>query len=328
MDKNNQRYFAGIDIGGTKIYVVVTDENGRILGNAKRKSKPERGFEEVMERAVKTAREACEEADVPVKKLAAVGVGAPSPILEDGTAILAPNMGWHNVPLVKTLAKALDQRVFAENDCNAGTLGEFALGAGKGAKSLAGIFVGTGLGGGIIIDGRMIVGASRMAAEVGHVIVQKGGRTCGCGRLGCLEAYASKTGMAKRFREEIHDRGRASLMKELTGGDYEILRSRYLKEAYQKKDEVTVETLNEMADYLGLGIGNLITFIGPDTVVIGGGVFEALGKELLPRVLESTRAFAYPPDSYNDTRIKLAELGDEAVALGAMVYARQCLEAK
>jgi glucokinase len=314
--------FGGIDIGGTKIYAIVTDREGAILASAKKKSKAHQGFETVMERAVSCLKEACDEADVKTGKLAAVGVGAPSPILPDGTAVNAPNMKWFHVPLVPTLHKALGVPVFAENDCNAGALGEYALGAGRGCRSLVGFFVGTGLGGGMVFDGELLRGANLMAAELGHVIVHVGGRRCGCGHNGCLEAYASKTGMARRLAWETLHQGRETMLTELCDGDFASIKSSALREAYRAGDELAVETLHEMADYLGVGVANTITSLGPEVVVLGGGVFEALGEDLLGRVRDAAAAHTHPPDSFADTRILLASLADDAVALGAMVYAR------
>lgn len=317
--------FAGIDIGGTKLYTVITDAKGKILGSGRKKSRPERGFDGVMERVAKCLHEALEDADVALEDLAAIGVGAPSPILPDGSAVRAPNMGWENVPLVPTLEKAFGRPVFAENDCNAGTLGEFALGAGQGSKTLVGLFVGTGLGGGIVIDGKLITGENRMAAEVGHMVMVVDGRACGCGHKGCLESYASKTGMGKRFKQEIVNKKRDSVLRKKCDGEYDNVKSKILRDAYLAKDAVTVETVHEMARFLGLGVGNMITLLGPDTVVLGGGVFEALGEELIARVREAAKESAWPPPSWGDTKVKLAALADDAVALGAMVYARDSL---
>lgn len=315
--------FAGIDIGGTKLYAVVTDAAGKILGSDRKKTKPEKGVESVLERAAECVAEACKDAGLSMDTLTAVGVGAPSPILPDGTAVCAPNMGWERVPLVKILRKSLGVPVHAENDCNVGTLGEYALGAGRGSKSLVGLFMGTGLGGGIVLHDTLIDGENRMAAEVGHMVVVADGRPCGCGKRGCLEAYASKTGMGYRFRREILLERRPSLLQELSPEGFDNVKSSILAKAWSSKDAVAVETLKEAARFLGIGVGNMITLLGPDTIVLGGGVFEALGKELLPLVCKGAEAVCHPPASYKDTKIVLAALGDDAVALGAVVYAQQ-----
>lgn len=324
--KRDSGMYAGIDIGGTKIYAVVTDGAGKIHGRGRKKTKAAQGFDSVMERTARCLAEACDDAKLASDKLVAVGVGAPSPILPDGTAVNAPNMpGWDHVPLVPALEKTLDLPVFAENDVNAGTLGEYALGAGQGAKTLAGFFMGTGLGGGLIYHGELLRGENRQAAELGHMIVQVDGRRCGCGHRGCLEAYASKTGMGRRFNYEIGLEGRESILTELCPDGFNNVKSSLLAKAWGAGDAVVCEALEEATRYLGIGIANLITALGPDRVVLGGGVFEALGKELVPRVRKAAAACTHPPSSFKDTKIVLAALGDDAVALGAMVYARESL---
>jgi glucokinase len=316
-------YFAGIDIGGTKISTLITDGEGKILGRAKKKSRSQKRQESVLERATSCCQEACEDAGIKIETLKAIGVGAPSPILPDGTAVEATNLGWKDVPITKILSDALRRPVYAENDCNVGTFGEYALGGHGNSKLIIGLFMGTGLGGGIVKDGKILVGENSMASEVGHMTIQPGGRPCGCGKIGCLEAYASKKGMAYGFKEGIVFQGKPSVLTELVeDGSYENIRSSILKKAWNAGDDVAQTTLREAATYLGIGVGNLITLLGPSVIVIGGGVFDALGEELMPILLGAAQEHTFPSRSYKDTRIELASLGDDAVALGAMAYAR------
>ncbi len=321
--KRNAARYVGVDIGGTKLYAVVTGSRGKVLGKARCKTGG-KGFKKVLARVGDLVQDACLDAGASPGKLRAVGVGAPSPVLPDGTAVRAPNLGWKMVPLTSTLEAALGLPVFAANDCNAGTLGEHVFGAGKEARALVGLFMGTGLGGGIILDGKILEGVNHQAAELGHAIVVKGGRRCGCGNRGCLEAYASKTGMGRRVIHEVLCEGRETVLTEMCGGhQYANIRSGILRRAYEAEDELTVETLHEAAEYLGQGIGSLITLLGPDMVVLGGGVLEALGDALLPRIKEAARSVTFPARSFADTRIRLAALGDDAVALGAVAWAMQ-----
>ena len=315
--------YAGVDIGGTKLYAVITNAKGKVLGKARCKTGG-KGFKKAMSLVRDLVAEACASADVDLATLRAVGVGAPSPVLPDGTAVRAPNLGWEMVPLTARLQAALDRPVFAINDCNAGTLGEHVFGAGKKATALVGLFMGTGLGGGIVLDGRLITGANHQAAELGHAIIVKDGRRCGCGNRGCLEAYASKTGMGRRITHEVLCEDRQTLLTELCGGHhYGNIRSGLLRRAYEAGDDLTLETLHEAAAFLGQGVGSLITLLGPDMVVLGGGVLEALGEALLPRIKASAKAVTFPSSSFDDTRIRLAALGDDAVALGAVAWAIQ-----
>lgn len=319
-------FFAGIDIGGTKISVVIAGEDGRVLGRARRKSKPERGFVAVMDRVTETVDEACEAAGLVRSALRAVGVGAPSPILPDGTAVSAVNMGWTNVPLGPALEERLGRPTFAENDCNVGTFGEYALPKPRRKGTLIGLFMGTGLGGGVVLNGRIVRGDNSLAGEIGHMTVVPDGRACVCGKRGCLEAYSSKTGLAYEFKHAILLERQRSILPELAGEDgLDNVRSSILRRAWDEKDEVARVALRRAARYLGIAAGNLVTLLAPTTVVLGGGVMEALGDELLPLVREAAEQHAFPSASFRAATIELASLGDDAVALGAVAYAASCL---
>jgi glucokinase len=326
--KDGDRLFGGIDVGGTKILAMVADEKGNVISTSKKKTKGEAGFKSVCERAAAALREAAEIENLTLDHLSAIGIGVPMPVLPDGTTPNASNLpGWKNQPLIRTMEELTYRPCFAENDCNAGTFGEYVFGAGKGTKTLIGLFVGTGLGGGIVFHDRLIVGENHMAAELGHIIVQEGGRICGCGHKGCLEAYASKTGMARRIAWEILIEGRKSLLSQTVPEDnYATVKSSVLQEAYRRGDPVAVDALNELAHYLGIGVAAFITIFGPDLIVIGGGVFEALGKELLPKVKESARQRVFPEASFRDSKITLTQLGDHAVGLGTVAWAKHCLD--
>lgn len=330
MAKKGGRLFGGIDIGGTKILAIVADENGSILAASKKKTKGAGGFKPICERAVLALREAAEMEGLALEDLDCVGIGVPMPVLPEGITPSASNLpGWKNAPVTKTMEALTGRPCCSENDCNAGAYGEYVYGAGKNAKTLIGFFVGTGLGGGIVFHDQLIMGENRMAAELGHIIVQEGGRICGCGHKGCLEAYASKTGMARRIAWDVFFEGRQSLLSQsVPDGDFASIKASILQDAYRKGDAVAVEALDELAHYLGVGVAAYITIFGPDLIVIGGGIFEALGRELLPKVKESARKRVFPESSFKDTKITLAQLGDFSVGLGAIACARNKFEAK
>ncbi|OGQ91095.1 MAG: hypothetical protein A2289_05115 [Deltaproteobacteria bacterium RIFOXYA12_FULL_58_15] len=317
--------FGGVDIGATKLHAVIATADGKVLARARKKSKGKKGFDVVMQRVAAVLEKACSEANVAIGDLEAVGVGAPSPIRPDGTAVNATNLGWSDAALAASLMKCIPRPVVAENDCNLGTLGEFVYGVGQGSQSLVGLFVGTGLGGGIVLGGEMVRGPHHLAAEVGHMIIEAKGRKCGCGHIGCLEAYASKTGMGNRLRTEIEKNGRFSLLQEEEGLDLRNVRSGILARVYAAGDEVVREAVGEVAWYLGLGVANLITLLGPEVIVLGGGVLEALGEEMLESIRKSAKAATFPEVAFGDVKLVLSELGDDAVALGAIAYARSQL---
>jgi len=324
MAKQEDQLFVGIDIGGTKLHAVVADPRGNILGRARKKVGKDKRFDAVMARVEEVAQSACARASVELGAVAAVGVGAPSPILPDGTAVCAPNLGWTNVPVGAVIGARLERPCRVANDCDAGTLAETVFGAARGARSAVGLFMGTGLGGGIVIDGQLVSGDHHLAAEVGHMIVVREGRRCGCGHHGCLEAYASKTGMAARIVAAAK-KGRKSQLTKRTDGKLPKLRAKLLSRAYQDRDALAVEVIDEAADFLGVGVGNLMTLLGPSVVVLGGGVMEAMGKLLLDRVRAAARAVTFPEAAFGHTRIELATLGDDVVALGAVALAMQDL---
>ncbi|MCL2000497.1 MAG: ROK family protein [Planctomycetes bacterium] len=326
--KTVSRLFGGIDVGATKILALVADERGNIISVAKKKTKGDVGFKAVCERVLTVIREAADMENLSLEQLSAIGIGVPVPVSLDGVTPGASNLpGWKNAQLVKTMETLSGRPCFAQNDCNLGTYGEYIYGVGRNAKTLIGLFVGTGLGGGIVIDGQMLVGENNLAAELGHIIVQEGGRICGCGHKGCLEAYASKTGMARGIAWEIFFQGKESLLTQIVPeNNFATIKASFLQEAYRKGDPVTVDALHELAHYLGVGIANYITIFGPDMVCIGGGVFEALGRELLPKVKESARRRVFPEPSYRDTKISLTQLGDYSVCLGAIAYAKGRLD--
>jgi len=316
-----KRRLGGIDIGGTKVHAIVAKANGRILGRARKRLNGNRDLDNVVARARDCLRSACRRAALELSDLTAVGIGAPSGITPDGIAVNAPNLGWHDVPVVRSFSEHLRLPVTVDNDCNAAALGEYVLGAGRGARTLVAMMVGTGLGGGIIHRGEMLAGTNSLAAELGHVIIVPGGRTCCCGRAGCLEAYASKNGLAASIRHAVEVEGRTSMLAPEGVVEIKHLRSGHLAEAYHAGDEVTREAIGDAARHLGLGIANLITILGPDRFVLGGGVLEKLGEQMIGEIREAAREWTFPPSSYDDTKIVLSTLGDDAVALGCVVMA-------
>lgn len=313
--------FAGVDIGGTKIHVVIATEKGKVIARSRRKTPGQLGFKGAIKSVVDALEDACKIAKCSKNNLRCVGVGAPSPINHKGIAINAPNLGWKNEPLISTLEKKLALPIVAGNDCDMGTFGESYFGVARKAHSAIGLFMGTGLGGGIVIENQLIRGAKHLSAELGHMTVVVDGEPCGCGKKGCLEAYASKRGISRTIRHAILCDEEKSLLEKLCKGNYHELRSGLLKRAYQANDALAKRALHRSADYLGIGIGNIITLLGPEVVVLGGGVIEALGKELLPRIKKSAKKHCFPISSFSNTQIKLAALGDDAVALGALAWA-------
>jgi glucokinase len=330
MGKNVSKPVIGVDMGGTKILAGVVSAEGKILGTAKRATKPGSGPEKVIERMVKTAQDAVKAAGLEMKEIAGLGAGAPGPLDPDrGVVIFTPNLpGWENVPLAKLLSEGLEIPAYIENDVNLGTLGEWALGAGRGVKDMVGIFVGTGIGGGLILDGALRQGWRKACAEVGHIILLAEGPMCGCGNRGCLEALASRTAIERDIWAGIKA-GRESLIPEIMGQDSrERMTSGALAEAWEKNDPLVREVLGRTQFYLGLAVASLVNLVDPELVVLGGGVVEALGEQYLEPIRWTAYQNFINKRGAKEVKIVPAQLGDQAGLLGAATWARQRLEAR
>lgn len=309
------KYRLGIDLGGTKMHAVVINRKGVVLASARRPTKPEDGYKAVLKRLVRTCAEAAEGADLKLKDFTAIGLGMPGPIDDErGVVHLAPNLGWRERPVAADLRKLIRRPVRLGNDVNFGCLGEATYGTATGSVSVFAAFVGTGLGGGLVLDGRLQNGLHGFAGELGHVPAPFGNQLCACGLRGCLETSASKTGIIRLILKEQR-RGTRSLIK-LKAGDR--VKSSQLREAWKHKCPATRAALKQSCHTLGWGLAAVGSLVDPEVFVLGGGVMEALGKELLPLVREGMGAYSM---AYRTLKpdLRLAELGDDAVAIGAAV---------
>ena len=324
--KTNDDLMLGIDLGGTKILAAVVDQEGTILGNSKRKTRSEQGVEKVIKRIAKTACEAVEDADVSMSAIRAAGIGAPGVAnYNAGIIEFAPNLSnWVDVPLGPLLEEKLDIPVFVENDVNAGSYGEFTVGAGKPYDSMVGVFPGTGLGGGIVLNGQLWRGARNAAAELGHIIVLIDGPLCGCGRRGCIEALASRTAIERDIRGEIRG-GRASIITELTDIDKGKITSGTLAAALAAHDPVVTDVIERAAYHLGIFTGSLVNALDTECVVFGGGLIEACADFMLPLIRETAYRYLIRPVDPEHLPILEAALGDDTIVLGTAMLAKASL---
>lgn len=320
----------GVDLGGTKVLAGVVDRDYKVLQTAKKPTRGEMGVDAVVERIAKTVREATRLAGLQLTDLGGVCSGAPGALNpEDGIVRFAPNIeGWENVPFARLLSEELGGvPVFIENDANLGSLGELTLGAARGVQNMVGIFVGTGIGGGIVLDGKVWHGSHKTAGELGHMVVLADGPVCGCGSRGCLESVASRTAIERDIRLGLRV-GRKSMIPELLERDEkDRITSGVLAEAYAAHDPLVREVIDRSLHYLAVFVGAVINFIDPEMIVIGGGVAEALGEAYVEPVRETAFQYAMNRRDARNVKIVLAELGDHAALLGAAVYARQRLSA-
>ncbi|HKP88283.1 MAG TPA: ROK family protein [Blastocatellia bacterium] len=322
-----KRHILGIDLGGTKVMAALVDDDGQIISRARAKTRAWRDDEQVFQTITSAARRALESAGVDPAHLRAIGIGAPGPLDPDtGYIIESSNMKLKNFPLGPRLAEEFGCPAFVDNDVNAGIYGEFKRGAARGASEVLGMFVGTGIGGGLIINGALYHGFSKNAGEVGHIIIETRGPRCGCGNRGCLEALASRTSMTRDIRRAIK-RGQKTVVKDLLKKDTDLLSGGDLRKAYDAGDKLVIKTLHRTAKLLGLGIGSLVNVLAPEIVVLGGGVIEAMDDDFIARIDRSTRSIALD-FATRGLKIVRAELGDDAGVTGAAMLAREALEGK
>jgi glucokinase len=316
-------YVVGVDLGGTKILAGIFDKSLERIGTAKLSTKADRGLEAVVERINRCVRDAVDETDLTMKNITGVGIGAPGAVdFDSGTVIFAPNLeGWKDVPLKKELEKQLGVPVFVENDANVAVLGVYVAELKGKPKSVVGIFVGTGIGGGLIINGELYSGFNHTAGEIGHMVLEINGPKCGCGNKGCFEALASRTAIFQKIKAGIKE-GEKTLLTEMLGDGLADLRSGDLRKAIRRGDKFVIKIMEQVAEDIGIGVANLINILGPEVVVLGGGVMEALADEMMGIILKNAKEHAMP-GTFKGVEIIASKLGDNAGITGAAVLALQ-----
>lgn len=315
------KYSLGIDIGGTNIAAGVVDENYNIVSKSKVKTNSSRGYEAVLEDIVIAGQQAVKEADLMISDMSWVGMGCPGTCnIETGLVEYANNLKWENVPLQKYVGDALKIPAYIENDANAAALGEFYAGAAKGAKSAIVITLGTGLGAGIIIDGKLFSGSNYAGAEIGHTVINVDGEQCTCGRKGCFETYCSATALVK-FTKRAIEKNPDSLMIKLSEEEGKVS-GRTAFKAAKAGDEAGQVVVDYFIKNLACGIINTINIFQPNMLCIGGGVSNE-GDNLLNPLKERIRKEVYSKNSSNNTEIVLCKLGNNSGIIGAALLGKQ-----
>jgi len=310
------RTVIGFDLGGTKMMAGLVDEKFRVIARAKKRTRGKDGDTDIFGRMVGLIESLLKDNGRTREDIAGIGIGSPGP-LNPFTGVIGntPNLGWNGFPLRDKMQKTLGVPVAVGNDVDMGTYGEFHFGAARKGRHVLGVFPGTGIGGGLIIDGRLHVGASGAAAEVGHVVLDPNGPRCGCGRRGCLEAYASRQAIASRAWALVM-RGGAPALEKAAGRDPANFRSKALARAIAAGDALLEEILRDAARKIGQVIGSLVNVISPDTVVLGGGLVEAMPRVFLTEIRQMVKQVAMP-EIEKCVRVVEARLGDDAVMMGA-----------
>jgi len=315
------RYIIGVDLGGTNIVVGAMPEDGsREIAFRSSPTHAVQGPDSVVERIVQMVEDVITvtsaETGAVRDDFLGIGIGAPGPLdRAQGVVITAPNLGWKMFPLRDRVQVATGLRTTLDNDANCATLGEWWTGAAKGARNVIGVTIGTGIGGGIILDGALFHGVSGVAGEIGHVTIDSNGRRCGCGNYGCLEAYASGTAIAERAREALANEA-AGVLFGLCGGDLKKVTAQMVYIAANQGDPLALDVVRETARFLGAGLGGLLNILNPEVVVLAGGVVNA-GEALFAPLKAEVRRRAFAP-AVDACRIVPGALGSSAGVVGAV----------
>lgn len=309
-------YRLGIDLGGTNIVAGVVNENYEIIATAKCKTNCPRPAEEIIDDMAACALEAVKKAGLTLDDIDAAGVGAPGAIDPvGGEVIFSNNLDFYYVKMAEMLKDRTGIDFFIENDANAAAYGEFVAGAGKGTNNCVMLTLGTGVGGGIIINGRLYSGSNYAGAELGHTVICLGGETCNCGRQGCFETYASATALIRQTKQAMI-RYPDSIMWDMCGGDIKNVSGRTAFDAMRKNDEAGKAVVDKYIYYLAMGISNVINIFQPDLVCIGGGVSKE-GDNIIVPLKKIVAGENYGRNVAFKTDIKSAALGNDAGIIGA-----------
>jgi glucokinase len=311
---SSKKFAVGVDLGGTKIEAAVVDETGKVLNEVRRPTDAQNGAPAVTRQIVEMVRQLCEEhADAPM----GVGVGVAGQVVaETGVVHFAPNLVWRGVPLQANLSEALGMRVRVDNDVRMATWGEWLFGAGKGCHDLICIYVGTGIGGGIVSGGRMLTGNSNTAGEIGHIIIDLRGPICSCGNHGCMEAVAGGWAIARKAQTAAttHPLVGAAMLK-LSGNHIPGITAEVVAQAYRQQDPLAIRIMSGAVEALVGGMVSMINMCNPARIIMGGGVIEGL-PELVGRVEQGARQRALSAATAQ-LQVCQAELGGTGGVIGA-----------
>lgn len=326
MQLNKQAdYVIGVDLGGTNVRAAVVSRTGEIVGEGRTDSKAMEGLETTIVQIVQAIRMAVADASVAMCDVAGVGMGVPGTHRsEEGIVVWSPNFkDWNNVQLLAPIVEEVGVPAYMGNDANVAALGEYAFGAGRGAKIMVMFTLGTGIGSGLVINGRNFVGVTETAPEMGHHIILADGPRCSCGRYGCVESLCRRDAIIDRAARKAHQ-GRHTSLIEKSGHDLRYITPAMIAEAASEGDPVSIETLNEVGYYMGIAVANAINILNPDKVVIGGGIAQA-GDLIFGPIRRSVEVNAlYAP--LQVCQILPAELGDDAGVLGGAAMVLQKME--
>lgn len=309
------KYSLGIDIGGTNLKVGLVGRNRKIFMEKRVKTDAGGGYEHVRDAIIGACKDLMAQAEITTSDIRQIGIGCPGTCNQQtGCVEYSNNLGWNNVPLRNDIEAAFGVKTYLDNDANAAAYGEYLAGAAKGCNSAIIITLGTGLGAGIIINGKLFSGSNYAGAEIGHTVIVADGKSCTCGRKGCFEAYSSATGLVRMTREKL-EQFPDSIMAKIAEKDGKIS-GRTAFKAEREGCPVGADVVKEYIKYLACGLINVINVFQPDILCIGGGVCNE-GDYLLNPLKELVASEIYSKNSAKNTRITICELGNTAGIIGA-----------
>lgn len=307
----------GIDLGGTNIVAAVVDENYKILAKAKTPTAMPRSAEEIFDDIAKVSREAMGAAGVTIDDISSIGLGTPGTVNSDGVIEFANNLGFDHVPAKEMLIERLgDKPVYIANDANCAALGEAYAGCGNGAKDFLAVTLGTGVGSGVIVDGKLVTGVNNAGGECGHMVIVVDGEPCTCGRRGCWEAYASATALINQTKSAMEEHP-DSIMHQLAAEEGKVS-GRTAFDAMRHGDIAGIKVVDKYISYVACGLINLVNAFQPEVICVGGGICNE-GETLLRPLRRYVEAERYSVYSKIQTKIMKAELGNDAGIIGAAI---------
>ena len=305
-----------LDIGGTKTLGAIFDSKKNIIYRLKKKTKSGGDDAANVEQVIiSVVDEMLKESGIKKGQVNAISAGAPGVINQDtGIVLFSPNLPWRNYDIRTPIQKKFGVPFYIGNDVNVGVLGEHAYGAAKGCDNVVGFFIGTGMGGGLILNGKLFTGTDFKAAEYGHMILEPEGPLCGCGQRGCLEAFSAKKGMSAYILQQAGRGRKTQLADQIENG---VFKSRALKKALSDGDTVAMEAVDRSCHYLAIATGNMINTFSPDVVVYGGGIMECMGDLFLEKISAEVDKYCMP-SIRTTVKLKAAALGDDSILYGAL----------
>lgn len=310
-----KKYSIGIDLGGTKILIgLVEKESGKVVSHIKKKTKKEKGPENIVRKMVEGVEELLEESGKSSTEISSIGIGSAGQIdRKNGIIIGAPNLDCYNLNLKEILQDKFNIPVFVGNDVEVATIGEQKFGAGKGCADFVCVFVGTGIGSAIVKNGHIIYGATGTAGELGHIIVDLNGRPCACGAHGCLEAYASRSAIETRIEGALK-KGRKSCISEYLE-EGKAITSSMIRKSIEREDELVTQCVSEASEYLSGGLASVINLINPELIILGGGLIEAVDY-FYKQTIKKAKSKSLPVPA-EKIRFSKTILGDYSGVIGA-----------